>query len=61
MAPVMSFGVGGGDGPIKGPEFTAQYESICSYCGNDIEKGEGARSDGEGGWEHAEHKDEDDG
>lgn len=60
MSNTTHFGVPGG-GPVKGPAFEASYASTCSYCDNDIERGEMIRADGDGGWEHAEHQDEDDG
>lgn len=60
----MSFGVPDSVDPEpdeRGPAFPASYPSECSNCYETIEKGELARADGEGGWEHADHKDEEDG
>lgn len=37
-----------------GPIFTAAHESDCASCAYPIEPGEDARSDGQGGWIHAD-------
>lgn len=33
-----------------GPWFTAQFDSECDDCGEDIEEGDQIRADGEGGY-----------
>lgn len=42
------------DGPDLGPIFTATYESDDACCGEGIVEGEDIRSDGQGGWIHAD-------
>ena len=37
-----------------GPIFTATYESDCESCEEGIVRGEDIRSDGAGGWIHAD-------
>jgi hypothetical protein len=45
-------------GPLStdglGPIFVATYESGCAACLDTIQPGEDARSDGHGGWIHAD-------
>jgi len=42
------------EAPALGPIFTATYESDCGSCDDPIVPGEDARSDGHGGWIHAD-------
>lgn len=37
-----------------GPVFMAEYDGTCSGCDDPIVPGEDIRSDGEGGWVHAD-------
>lgn len=48
------FATSGEIGGAMGPIFTAEYESEDSCCGEGIQPGEDARSDGSGGWIHAD-------
>jgi hypothetical protein len=57
MAPVTTFG--GDPQPSKGVAFRAGYDSTCAYCFENIFEGDEIRADGEGGFEHAEHLEED--
>ena len=55
MDDVSAFLSGGDDkGPDYGPEFTAQYDSECSYCYWPITEGDLARATGEGDYIHSE-------
>lgn len=50
------FGTASGNDPKTGfgPIFTATYESECASCSDDIEPGDLARADDDGGWIHAD-------
>ena len=61
MSPTLSFGYK--EPNKKGPAFHAGHGGACSHyeCIDErFEEGDRIRADGEGGWECAEHKENDD-
>lgn len=52
---------GGKPPPRPQRPFKANYSSVCTACGEIMDEGELIRSDGDEGWEHADHADENDG